>query len=267
MVPCTVLCLLALSLDFRPSPDIQKCSYCAQMRGLSLGCEQKPLACAELDPDSLIYCLSRDERPWGRDALKRSTRCISHANLFNQSLLITGRALAQGLALIPAADHHQQQCAFEAAQECQCPDCTFEVIGEGKGRSEVELAEGKDEPPVDLATELQSIALLLDKLIVEEGQQQKDPSGMVESATRKNSRRTLPPKLLAGAAAPLRPLAPRMQSQGRAQQQQIIPFPMDFLRFSSSSQPQQQKHWCLLITLSLLLLWPIHFAVGRFWFL
>ncbi|CAK5074059.1 unnamed protein product [Meloidogyne enterolobii] len=117
--PCSLLCLLAISLDFRPSPDIQKCSYCVQIRGLTQSCSQDPRDCAEWEPDSLIYCLSRDEQYWGREALlKRSTRCISHSNLLNNQTLISE------LAQIP--QDTQYRCTFDRAQECKCPDCIYE---------------------------------------------------------------------------------------------------------------------------------------------
>uniref|UniRef100_A0A914LCC3 Uncharacterized protein n=1 Tax=Meloidogyne incognita TaxID=6306 RepID=A0A914LCC3_MELIC len=116
---CSLLCLLAISLDFRPSPDIQKCSYCVQIRGLTQSCSQDPRDCAEWEPDSLIYCLSRDEQYWGREALlKRSTRCLSYSNLLDNQTLISE------LAQIPLDT--QYRCTFDRAQECKCPDCVYE---------------------------------------------------------------------------------------------------------------------------------------------
>ncbi|CAK5077982.1 unnamed protein product [Meloidogyne enterolobii] len=133
--PCSLLCLLAISLDFRPSSDIQKCSYCVQIRGLTQSCSQDPRDCAEWEPDSLIYCLSRDEQYWGREALlKRSTRCISHSNLLNNQTLISE------LAQIP--QDTQYRCTFDRAQECKCPDCAYERK-QSAIFEEIERIEGK----------------------------------------------------------------------------------------------------------------------------
>uniref|UniRef100_A0A915N827 Uncharacterized protein n=1 Tax=Meloidogyne javanica TaxID=6303 RepID=A0A915N827_MELJA len=143
--PCSLLCLLAISLDFRPSPDIQKCSYCVQIRGLTQSCSQDPRDCAEWEPDSLIYCLSRDEQYWGREALlKRSTRCISHSNLLNNQTLIS--ELAQIL------HDTQYRCTFDRAQECKCPD------------SDKHQNSNKE----DLSKNLQDITQKVNKLINEE---------------------------------------------------------------------------------------------------
>uniref|UniRef100_A0A915NDD3 Uncharacterized protein n=1 Tax=Meloidogyne javanica TaxID=6303 RepID=A0A915NDD3_MELJA len=120
--PCSLLCLLAISLDFRPSPDIQKCSYCVQIRGLTHSCSQDPRDCAEWEPDSLIYCLSRDEQYWGREALlKRSTRCISHSKLLDNQTLISE------LAQIP--QDTQYRCTFDMTQEYNHQDSNKEDLG------------------------------------------------------------------------------------------------------------------------------------------
>ncbi|KAL7070230.1 hypothetical protein ACQ4LE_010289 [Meloidogyne hapla] len=159
--PCSLLCLLAISLDFRPSPDIQKCSYCVQLRGLTQSCSKDPWDCAEWDPDSLIYCLSRDEQYWGRDALlKRSTRCISHSNLLNNQTLISE------LALIPHDTEYR--CTFERAQECKCPDCFYErkpPVFEEIERMEEDSHHDSNK---DMGKNLQEIAQQFNKLINEE---------------------------------------------------------------------------------------------------
>jgi len=41
---------------------------------LTQSCSQDPRDCAEWEPYSLIYCLSRDEQYWGRDALLKRWR-------------------------------------------------------------------------------------------------------------------------------------------------------------------------------------------------
>uniref|UniRef100_A0A915P3N4 Uncharacterized protein n=1 Tax=Meloidogyne floridensis TaxID=298350 RepID=A0A915P3N4_9BILA len=161
--PCSLLCLLAISLDFRPSPDIQKCSYCVQIRGLTQSCSQDPRDCAEWEPDSLIYCLSRDEQYWGREALlKRSTRCISHSNLLNNQTLISE------LAQIP--QDTQYRCTFDRAQECKCPDCIYErkqpTIFEEIERIGVDNHQNSNKE--DLGKNLQDITQKVNKLINEE---------------------------------------------------------------------------------------------------
>nr|CAD2156780.1 unnamed protein product [Meloidogyne enterolobii] len=161
--PCSLLCLLAISLDFRPSPDIQKCSYCVQIRGLTQSCSQDPRDCAEWEPDSLIYCLSRDEQYWGREALlKRSTRCISHSNLLNNQTLISE------LAQIP--QDTQYRCTFDRAQECKCPDCIY-ARKQPPIFQEIERIEAdnhQDSNKEDLGKNLQDITQKVNKLINEE---------------------------------------------------------------------------------------------------
>lgn len=168
-IPCSILCLLALLLNFMHSSDIQKCFYCVEIRGLTRDCKQKPWSCAERDPDSLIYCLNRDEQLRNSDRIKRSVRCISHSNLLNQSLLIPMDVL-QKLELIPATGH-QQQCTFDLTEECQCPDC-IEQHGNVNVSSEVTTTETLVEKEKDgtnksvedvLANELQQSGILLDK--------------------------------------------------------------------------------------------------------
>ncbi|KAF7634248.1 hypothetical protein Mgra_00006325, partial [Meloidogyne graminicola] len=159
--PCLLLCLLASSLDFRPSPDIQKCSYCVQMRGLTQSCLQDPLDCAEWDPDSLIYCLSRDEQYWGRDALlKRSTRCISHSNLLNNQTLISE------LSLI--LDELKYRCTFDRAQECKCLDCKYENVERKETQifEKIELMNDR-QLKTDIITNIKDISQQFNKLINE----------------------------------------------------------------------------------------------------
>ncbi|KAI3416085.1 hypothetical protein GPALN_005637 [Globodera pallida] len=118
-VPCAAICLFALSLDYRPSPDIQKCAYCVELRSLRTSCKKKPRSCAEGDPDSLLYCLNRDEHSLGREMLKRSVRCISHSNVSSNRLSFPPLLLSS-LALI----HEDVQCSFDNVQHnCRCPDC------------------------------------------------------------------------------------------------------------------------------------------------
>ncbi|KAL3097923.1 hypothetical protein niasHS_000658 [Heterodera schachtii] len=118
-LPCASICLLAFALNFRPSPDIRKCTYCAQWHELSSECSRSRKK-ARNCTDSLLYCLVRNEHPWGRDLLRnRTTHCISHADLrsSNHSFLLPA------LAFLPT--NGLRRCAVGNARQrkCQCADC------------------------------------------------------------------------------------------------------------------------------------------------
>ncbi|KAE9555106.1 hypothetical protein FO519_001681 [Halicephalobus sp. NKZ332] len=107
---------MSLAVALTPSPDIQKCTYCLDVRGITPTCNHDLLECAQKNPDLVIYCLTVNGIQ-SDDTVRRIVRCRSHS-AYNNSLSWTKKVMSQ------------EDCSYANSIPCDCPTCPTKQISQ-----------------------------------------------------------------------------------------------------------------------------------------
>ncbi|CAJ0928282.1 unnamed protein product, partial [Mesorhabditis belari] len=105
---CSVICLFALTVNFRSSNTTTSCDYCVDTRSTYKDCFDNVLECAYRDPDGLILCLNTYENS-ETGTLEKSTKCLSYKDFYISDPDIL-RAVDVG------------SCDFGTMQKCECAE-------------------------------------------------------------------------------------------------------------------------------------------------
>ncbi|WKY16457.1 hypothetical protein Q1695_001252 [Nippostrongylus brasiliensis] len=110
---CATLCMLAASVNFVPSSDTYKCSYCVEARSTYSDCFDDIIECAYRDPSSLIFCLNIYEHAEA-SMVHYSARCLSYARFYVTDDVIK-KVGSSGM------------CKFADVVPCECGVCPSKV--------------------------------------------------------------------------------------------------------------------------------------------
>lgn len=106
---CAALCMLAASVNFVPSSDTYRCSYCVEARSTYADCFDDIIECAYRDPSSLIFCLNIYEHAEA-SMVHYSARCLSYERFYVTDDVIK-KVGSSGM------------CRFADVVSCECEVC------------------------------------------------------------------------------------------------------------------------------------------------